>query len=164
MEKQLWPFTWSCSVGMGAGVTQEILGDSCCLTEKPDERRGQGQRLLHDHLSRVLPTCVLNCRTVFPGICHIEDMSLLIGERADMPLEMSRDCLCSAAALLSGSPELRGCVSESAASLAWAQNGTSQKNRRFSLCRTLPDRPWGLSSALDWMLWGSRSLCPPSLP
>ena len=68
--------------------------------------------------SRVLPTCVLNCRIVFPGICHIEDMSLLIGERADTPLEMSRDCLCSAAALLSGSPESRGCVSESAASLA----------------------------------------------
>ena len=81
-------------MGTVAGVTQEILGESCRLAEKPDERRGQGRRLVQDYLARVLPTCVLNCRIVFPGICHIEDMSLLIGERADTPLEMSRDRLC----------------------------------------------------------------------
>lgn len=43
---------------------------------------------------RVLPTCALNRRVVFPGICRGEDRNVLIGERADVPLEMLKAGLC----------------------------------------------------------------------
>lgn len=76
-------------------MTLEILGESCSVSPRSQTEAGQqGRRLIHDELACALTSCALNRGTVFPGICHTEDVSLLIGERADTQLEMSRAWLC----------------------------------------------------------------------
>lgn len=52
-----------------------------CLAKRQMKAAVQGQRWGCDELASCSPDCALNCRIVFPGICHIEDMGLLIGNR-----------------------------------------------------------------------------------
>lgn len=82
--------------GQRGRATREILGEPCSVSARRQMKAGYkaGAWCMINSL-HVPPAWAVNGGVVFPGICHVEDRSFLIGERADVPLEMSKDWLCS---------------------------------------------------------------------
>lgn len=148
--------------GRATGATREILGESCSVSDESWSPRPA----LDSWLTRsCAPHLCSEWQHCFPWyLSHWGHEPFNWWACRHAAWDVKRLSL-----LRGGSVKQRPCklmaVSLSQlVNLVWAQNRTSQKNRQFSLCRTLLDSSQVLNPALDLTLQGSRRPGPPCLP